>query len=77
MKTDIYTKFIMTIIALCLVVLAWETVDKAMAPEAQAQVGRGMPTNPPQGISVVGQRYVYCKGANGMRSSCLAVKIFN
>jgi hypothetical protein len=67
MKTDAYTKFIMTIIALCLVVLAWETVDKAMAPEAQAQVA---PMD-----STLGQTYVNC-GAPGFKS-CMAVKVFN
>lgn len=65
MKTDVYTKFIMTIIALCLVVLAWETVDKAMAPEAQAQVAPAGPT--------MGQTFVTCDTTH---AKCLAVKVF-
>jgi hypothetical protein len=38
MKPDAYTKFILTVIALCLVVLAWDTLDRTMAPEAHAQM---------------------------------------
>ncbi len=66
MQTDTYTKFILTLIALCLVVLAWETLDNAMAPPAQAQA---MPMEP----TAYDAKPVYCSGApNG----CLPVKIY-
>lgn len=36
MKPDAYTKFILTVIALCLVILAQEALVKTVAPQALA-----------------------------------------
>ena len=65
MRPDTYTKCILTVIALCLVVMAWETVDQAMAPQAQAQVVELEPT--------AASSLEYCGSKSGF---CTAVKIY-
>ena len=37
MQLDLYTKGILTLIALCLVVLAWDSLEEKLAPTAHAQ----------------------------------------
>lgn len=43
MKPDAYTKFILTVIALCLVVLAWDALEQAAVPTAHAQLRTVVP----------------------------------
>ena len=38
MTSDRYTQFILTLIALCLIVLAWDSLDRTMSPQAHAQM---------------------------------------
>ena len=40
-QPDLYTKAVLTVIALCLVVLAWGSLEETLAPNANAQVLAG------------------------------------
>ncbi len=60
MKPDAYTKFILTVIALCLVVLAWGTFEQAAIPTAHAQLRTAAASSDTVSCNVPGKGYKKC-----------------